>query len=771
MYTVGVNLLADHVRRVSKRRSYRFPVDENSWPPEQPKDFTPVVLIHYQDPYATTESPHIVYPAGEKFCNLYATTSNEAPYINDTELENSTVTKDITKILDPLTKNDGPQVILIEGAPGIGKSVLLREIAYRWANLQVLHKFKLLLLVSLQDPAIQNMSTFEELCEYFCNCGMTDTKIISTCVKYFFKNGGKNLILLLDGYDEYPENLRQKKGNLIADILWHHKLPECGIVISSRPHAVVHLRRLANTRVEILGFTEKEQEQFIQQEFKHQPLKISELTQYLKKNLIISSMCIVPFNMVTLLYLYKIQSVLPENSTDMYKVFMCLAINQNLVKHEIKFNPKVTDFNKFPDPYGKFITKLSKWSLLALHNNQLTFILDEIKIVCPEIEIIAGAINGFGLMRTVEHFTVFEVSKTFNFIHFPIQEFLAAHYISRHLSRSKLLSLFEDKFWDLFYSNMFMLYVALTKGQQLAFKDFLCDKHQKRPSFKDDLYDKKQVMIIAEDFLTDQIKSLHLFRCFSEANDTKMCTAIEKAFTGKQILLGGKVLLPNDVQSVAVLLTQSSIKHWDKLDLFLSHIQHHGIRILHHALKDSNVTIREIIFTKNGLSSSSDNLVKDIVINCRVEVLWISYNDGVGETKQFSTMLSDSKCKLQTLYARYNKLSFNAAISIFNALRVATNSKLKLLEISYNSINDFACGIIAVTLKSNRSLKQLEIYKNNITIKGVEKLLEAMQINTTLKFLGLPKYSDTDTNKIKLMLESINEKRKECNCLEINFLA
>ena len=74
-----------------------------------------------------------------------------------------------------------------------------------------------------------------------------------------------------------------------------------------------------------------------------------------------------------------------------------------------------------------------------------------------------------------------------------------------------------------------------------------------------------------------------MFRCFSEANDIEMYAAIEKAFSKKQVLLGGKVLLPNDVQSVAVLLTQSSIKHWDKLNLFLSHIQHHGIRILHHA--------------------------------------------------------------------------------------------------------------------------------------------------------------------------------------------
>ena len=255
---------------------------------------------------------------------------------------------------------------------------------------------------------------------------------------------------MLNGYDEYPENLRQKKGNLIANILWYHELPECGIIISSQLHGLVYLRGLANTRVEILGFTEKEQEQFIVQEFKNQQRKILDLTEYIKKNLIISSMCIVPFNMVVLLYLYKINSVLPKNSTELYKIFICLAINQNLVKHEITFNPEITDFSKFPDPYGKFIKQLSEWSLCALHNNQLTFTLDEIKTVCPEIETIPGAINGLGLMRTVEHFTVFEVSKTFNFILFSIQEFLAAHYISCYLSRRELLSLFEDKFWEIF---------------------------------------------------------------------------------------------------------------------------------------------------------------------------------------------------------------------------------------------------------------------------------------------------------------------------------
>ena len=739
-------------------------MDQNSLLPE-PKHFTPVVLIHYQDQYDVTKIPHMFHPGGGEFCSMHkvAATSSKAHY-------NSIMTKDIAKILTPFEKDEIPQLTLIEGAPGIGKSVLLREIAYRWANLQVLHKFKLLLLVSLRDPVIQNMSSFEDLCPYFCKYGMKGTDIVSACTKYFFRNGRKNLMFLLDGYDEFPKNLQQKNGNLIVDLLRRHELPECGIIISSRPHGLAHLRQQANTRVEILGFTEKEQEQFIRQEFKDQSQKISDLTTYLKQNLIISSMCIVPFNMMTLVYLYGITSTLPDNSTEMYNSFICFTICQNLRKHKIAFNHDITDFNKFPDPYGKIIKQLSEWSLLALHKNQLTFTFDEIKGISPEIETVPGAINGFGLLRAVEHVNVSK-TLTFNFVHFSIQEFLAANYISHYLSYGELLSLLKEKFWDNFYSNMFMMYVALTKGQQLAFKEFLCEKSSSLKRSSDNKNQSVAIpsvaianVAIAEKFLTDQLKALHLFRCFSEAKDAKMCNTIEKAFASKKIILGGNVLSPNDVQSVAVLLTKSSIKHWDKLDLFLSHIQHHGIRILHRALKDSNVTIREVIFTKNGLDCSSDILIRDIIIGCRVQVLWISYNDSVGETKDFSSTLSDPACMLNTLYVRYNKLSSNAAISIFTELRKASCSQLRILEISYNNITDGACRVIAITMKNNKSLKRLEMYRNPISIQGVKVLLQALQSNMTLKCLGLPKYSDSITDEVKHLQSIVNDKRKECNC-------
>ena len=70
-------------------------------------------------------------------------------------------------------------------------------------------------------------------------------------------------------------------------------MPNCGLVISSRPHASVTLREQATVQVNILGFTKKEQKLYIQQTLKGQPEKIEELTKYLKQHWRVSSLCYV----------------------------------------------------------------------------------------------------------------------------------------------------------------------------------------------------------------------------------------------------------------------------------------------------------------------------------------------------------------------------------------------------------------------------------------------------------------------------------------------
>ena len=73
---------------------------------------------------------------------------------------------------------------------------------------------------------------------------------------YLSENGGKDLVFLFDGFDEFPTELQKK--SFISKILNRKALPHFALVLSSRPHATAHLRELATVRVDILGFTEIE---------------------------------------------------------------------------------------------------------------------------------------------------------------------------------------------------------------------------------------------------------------------------------------------------------------------------------------------------------------------------------------------------------------------------------------------------------------------------------------------------------------------------------
>ena len=350
-------------------------IDEEAWPPDQRYDLTPLVLICYQGQHSmkqATAMAQLIQTGDIHEITLLATNQSDPkhhPMLGSHEqlqevLDSSTVTKELTEILAPLEQSNEPQFILIEGAPGIGKSILLKEIAYRWGNKKI---FKLILLVPLRDPTVQQVVSVSDLLQYFCEGNRRATQIAAACHDYLSKNGGKDLLLLFDGFDELPTELQ--KSSLITKILNSQVLPHCALVVSSRPHTTVHLRERATVRVDILGFIEVERKQLTQQTLKEQPQSIKELTQYLEDHITISSLCVVPFNMTVLLYLHKQGISLPKNSTELYNHFICLTVCRHLAKYGCLLDNTITDLTNLPEPCNKIIQQLSKFSLEALDNN------------------------------------------------------------------------------------------------------------------------------------------------------------------------------------------------------------------------------------------------------------------------------------------------------------------------------------------------------------------------------------------------------------------
>ena len=747
LISVGVSILSDRVRQLNIQT--RFAVDDNSWPPNQPKDFTPLLLVHHQG-QQTFEQATALQLAGS--IQPGRLSSKHYPQHSQQSLrealDNSKTTKQLVDILAPLQESDDAPFILVEGLPGIGKSLLLQEIAYNWAKQILLQKFKIVLLLQLRSPAVQQVSLVADLFQLVCEGDTDATENATACSKYLFNNNGKDVIFLFDGYDEFPEHLQ--KDSLITSILKRKVLPHCGLVVSSRPHASVKLRQQATIKVDILGFAKEERKLYIEQSLKGQPQAVKELTEYLEGNLTINGLCFIPFNMVILIYLYKQKIPFPSNSTQLYNYFICLTICRHLAKSGQPLDNTITDLAKLPQPYNTIVQQLSKLSLEGLNNNRLIFTLEEMRAACPGIEAIEGVLNGYGLLQAVQHFGLAGKTMTFNFVHFSIQEFLSAYHITQ-LPPDEELRVLEAKFWSDIHSNMFAMYISLTKGQRSAFKQFL--------SGGDD------TITIAETYLKDQLKCLRLFRCFYEANDEAFYTSIQqgKTFDDKVINLEMTSLTVYDVECVTLFLTCSPHKEWKKLNLYDCHIQDHGCRVLHRALMSSDVSIKKLDLGYNGFTRSSSSSINDLTIHCRVEELHISSNRTIGEDPALYNMLTHPSSRLVTLYMSSTSLSSPSAITLFTA--ISKGNKLKELHITNNLITDEACDVIATTINNNTSLVWLGMWNNKISGEAAQRLLQALYNNNTLEDLHLPfGYTEDVRKRIRSLREVINKNRESRGC-------
>ena len=137
--------------------SSRFSSSLDEWPPYQPKHYTTLAFIHNKGKF--TDAVRFSVAQGLAVAGKFHT----AQPCEHSDV-NVSITKSISDIFLPVKASDGSFIdlhILIEGAPGIGKTVLAKEIAYQWAKNELLTSKKLLLLVFLRECSQTQLSSFK----------------------------------------------------------------------------------------------------------------------------------------------------------------------------------------------------------------------------------------------------------------------------------------------------------------------------------------------------------------------------------------------------------------------------------------------------------------------------------------------------------------------------------------------------------------------------------------------------------------------------------
>jgi len=227
--------VASSLLRSRYKKNRCIPPDDD-WPPYHPKHYTPLIIIHHEGKRTEREIINVAKRmAKEENVKYYGQT-----------------VKCIADFFVPFEKSSFSSfIILIEGAPGIGKTILSKEMALQWANRMILKNVKLMFLLFLRDPQVKNINSIPSLVNYFYESRELARKI----TEWLVETDGNCLTLVLDGYDEVSE---VNKNPFIYNIINRQKLTECGLVITSRPNASSDLHKVVNCRAEVLGFTEED---------------------------------------------------------------------------------------------------------------------------------------------------------------------------------------------------------------------------------------------------------------------------------------------------------------------------------------------------------------------------------------------------------------------------------------------------------------------------------------------------------------------------------
>ena len=429
---------------------------DGDWPPSLGRQYTRLAMIERDRKLHSTDSE--------------ATMKRDCVRGNIDKIIKRKKAVQLPEIFLP-TEDGGQQLkILMDGAPGVGKSTLSRKVCKDWASGKLLQQYHLVILLPLRQPSIKEAISIEGLIQ------ADDLDLKRKVVQHIQRTSGELVMLIVDGYDELSYHDRTNKNLLFLDIVQGNQFPKCSVLVTSRPYASGYLQQLQsiNRHVEVLGFTEKQIEQCITVHENIPDKFKTELVEALKKRQDIASLCYIPLNCAIVLCVYEIeQFTIPNNLTKLYKIFILNSIKRR--------NDSITTMAEIPESVQKHLDALSKLAYDGLVADKMVFSVKDIKTTFPNCHDLDVSVNLLSLMTVFNAYTCTSEESSYHFLHLTIQEFLAARWAASQLSDGELLKFFQDHLREERY-RMVLLFLA--GNSQLKFP-FAEDLFRETLDFKD----------------------------------------------------------------------------------------------------------------------------------------------------------------------------------------------------------------------------------------------------------------------------------------------
>ena len=315
------------------------------------------------------------------------------------------------------------QHILVEGSPGIGKTMFSWELCRQWAEGKMLQDRDIVLMLQLRSKRVQEAKSLSDLFYH------DNDSIKQKVLEHLTMVDGRGVFLVLEGYDELTEDQRTE-GSILNCLLTGDCLPKASIMVTSRPLASGSLypefTESVDQHVEIVGFTDEDVKSYVQKACQKLPEVLPDLMSYIALNPFVSSVMYIPLQCATLTALYiekwrenKGKAYAPTTLTQLYTDLLLSSLIRYISDHQeySKCKTKIRQLSDLPSEVQEQVWKLSQLAAEGLENRQFIFE----SIPCDHM----------GLMQSAEEELVIGSSVSYCFLHLTLQEYLAALHWSR----------------------------------------------------------------------------------------------------------------------------------------------------------------------------------------------------------------------------------------------------------------------------------------------------------------------------------------------------
>ena len=645
---------------------------------------------------------------------------------------------DIVQDLPPVTAFK--KVVLVEGAPGVGKSTFAWEFCRRWERGEIAQQYQLVLLLRLRDGRISRAKSLRDLIYH------SSESVCQAVVEELELTFGVNTLIILEGFDELPDSQR-KENSIFLELILGHLLLHATIMITSRPWAtgalLVDIKHRIFLHVEILGFTEENITKYVTSVFTGEGKKTAsdidqsvggpdEVSEEAKKNIDnvmayigkypqIKACMYIPLNAAIVVSIYtesmKSKWVLPTTLTELYESLTRFLLLRHLRGHTKYLKCRVESFKDLPgEIYSQFL------DISKIAYNGICAESESVQLIFPDIP---DDFETLGLMQSVSQLFMDGQKTSHNFLHLTFQEFLAAFLISTMSPTEQLEHFHRHKDGRLRVVLRFL--AGLTKLNKVTPDELR--------SLLGELTVEPRWTPYCNPMRPDVCVSAHHTNWLFEAQNSELLQSLFHNHTASFTFTRG--MLPLEYYSVGYCIAHSHSK-WslafdgdteeEKLHMLVSgaKIGDSDYRV---ALKITSMTPENVNILVNGFSSHVEELYYlKIPGNCN------SLSLPPLSTLHILELQVNNNNKGTTLGAKTCKVTAPSSLAQF----ITRSTTLQYLKLDIDTLEDV--DIFAKGLSDNITvpLKSLDINcKCTFTTTATRSLVQFITRSTTLQYIGI----------------------------------